>query len=57
MLINSDISLFILCLDDLSVGESGVLKSPTFNGLILICGIWLCASVLFGAERSVRDCI
>ena len=30
------VSLFILILDDLSIGESGVLKSPTMIVLLLI---------------------
>ena len=30
------VSLLILCVDDLSIGESGVLKSPTIIVLLLI---------------------
>jgi len=29
------VSLFILCLDDLSMAESGVLRSPTINVFII----------------------
>jgi hypothetical protein len=33
------ISLFRFCLDDLSIGESGVLGSPTNNVWSLICDL------------------
>ena len=29
--------LFVCCPDDLTIGESGVLKSPTIIGLVLLC--------------------
>ena len=33
------ISLFSFALDDLSIGESGMLKSPTINVCSLICDL------------------
>lgn len=33
------VSLFRLCLDDLSVGESGVLKSPTIKVCWSVCDL------------------
>jgi hypothetical protein len=37
VLFNSRMSLFIFCLDDLSIGDRGVLKSPTTT---LLDSIW-----------------
>lgn len=36
MSIKSDVSLLIFFTGDLSMGESGVMKSPIINGLVLI---------------------
>lgn len=33
----SDVSLYICCPDDLSIGENGALKLPTITGLMLVC--------------------
>ena len=36
MLVKTDVSLLIFCLDDLSIDESGILKSPTITVLLSI---------------------
>ena len=38
MSFNSSVSIFSFCPDDLSIGESRVLKFPTITMLGLICG-------------------
>ena len=40
------VSLFIFILDDLSIGESGVLKSPTVSVLLLISS-FMAVSIFF----------
>ena len=39
-----DVSLLIFCLDDLSKGDSGVLKSPTMIVLLLISSLMYSSS-------------
>ena len=41
------VPLLILCLDDLSIDESGVLKSPTIIVLLSISPLWLLVFVLY----------
>ena len=43
---SSDVFLFSLCIDDLSIGENGVLKSPTVTVLELIY-VLKSSSILF----------
>jgi hypothetical protein len=34
-----EVSLLIFCLDDLSIGDSGILRSPPITGLRSICAL------------------
>ena len=56
-----NLHLLIFCVVDLSIGVSGVLKSPTIIVLLLISSFMLvsicltyCGAPILGAYRSVR---